>query len=169
MTSRASLQAKPAVSSLNIGVDKKDRQELASRLSKVLADTYLLNLKTQNFHWNVVGPHFYGLHKLTEAQYEDMAEAIDDIAERIRAIGHPAPGSFVQFATLSRIEEETGRPSAEDMIKQLVRDNEICCRNLREAAEEAENLKDMNTADLLIERIGQHEENIWMLRSVLSQ
>ena len=168
MSTSAELTSKPHVTAINTGVDKEDRKELAARLSAALADTYLLYLKTQNFHWNVVGPHFYGLHKLTEQQYQAMAIAIDDIAERIRAIGHPSPGSFKQFSKLSSIEEETGRPSAEEMIKQLITGNEICTRKLRDAVLEAEQLKDVKTADLLIERIGNHEENVWMLSSLLA-
>ncbi|MGX5173211.1 Dps family protein [Aliikangiella sp. IMCC44653] len=150
------------------GVQQNDRQELAMLLSRGLADSYLLYLKTQNVHWNIVGPMFYGMHKLTETQYEDMAEAIDILAERIRAIGFTAPGSFKQFSELASIEEENGTPDAQQMIKQLMMDNELVAKQLRAAVTEAEKVKDVKTADLLTERIGQHEENAWMLRSLIS-
>lgn len=152
---------------INNGLDREKRVKLADDLNQALANTYVLYLKTQNFHWNVVGPNFYGLHKLTEAQYQDMAEAIDDIAERIRAIGFPALGSFKQYYELSQIPEELGVPKTEDMISQLVDANEICSRILRNAVSEAETLNDVKTADLLTDRIGQHEENAWMLRALL--
>lgn len=166
--SNAALQAKPEISNTHSGVSQKDRSRLAENLSGALADTYLLYTKTQSFHWNVVGPMFYGIHKLTEEQYEDMAEAIDTIAERIRQIGFIAPGSFKQFYNLSSIQEEDGAPSAEEMISQLVEGNELVCRKLRTSVAEAEKVDDVKTADLLTERIGKHEENAWMLRSLLS-
>jgi starvation-inducible DNA-binding protein len=150
------------------GVQQNDREELAILLSRGLADSYLLYLKTQNVHWNIVGPMFYGMHKLTETQYEDMAEAIDTLAERIRAIGFVAPGSFKQFSELASIKEESGTPEASEMIKQLMMDNELVAKQLRAAAVEAEKVTDVKTADLLTERIGQHEENAWMLRSLIS-
>lgn len=164
----AALKAKPEVLVTRSGVSQKDRSRLAENLSGALADTYLLYLKTQSFHWNVVGPMFYGLHKLTEEQYEDMAEAIDVIAERIRAIGFIAPGSFKQFYNLSSVQEEDGAPTAEEMIRQLIEGNELCCRKLRASVAEAEKVEDVKTADLLTERIGKHEQNAWMLRSMLS-
>ena len=105
---------------------------------------------------------------MTETHYQDMAEAIDDIAERIRAIGFIAPGSLGHYAEWSSIKEESGAPSAEDMVAQLVEDNETCARSLREAAIEAEKVEDIKTADLLTERVGQHEENIWMLKAMIS-
>lgn len=150
------------------GVAREDRVALASELSETLANTYLLYLKTQNFHWNVVGPMFYSVHRLTEAQYTDMGKAIDTIAERIRAIGFPAPGSFEQFKSIAKVEEESGHPSTEVMIRQLAEDNELCSRLLRKGVEEAEKVDDVKTADLLTERIGQHEENTWMLRALIS-
>ncbi|MCP5145444.1 MAG: DNA starvation/stationary phase protection protein [Gammaproteobacteria bacterium] len=153
----------------NIGVTKGDRKKLAGKLSNALADTYMLYLKTQGFHWNVAGPMFYSLHKLTEAQYEDMFAAIDELAERIRALGEPAPASFKQFLSLTRIDEETGVPTAEEMICQLVQDNDACAKSLREAVAVAEEADDVKTADLLTDRIGQHEQNGWMLRAMLAQ
>lgn len=166
--SNAALKAKPEVQETRSGVSQKDRSRLAENLAGALADTYLLYLKTQSFHWNVVGPMFYGLHKMTEEQYEDMAEAIDLIAERIRAIGFIAPGSFKQFYNLSSIQEEDGAPSAEEMIRQLIEGNELCSRKLRASVGEAEEVEDVKTADLLTERIGKHEQNAWMLRSLIA-
>ncbi|WP_101759499.1 Dps family protein [Oceanicoccus sp. KOV_DT_Chl] len=150
----------------NSGVDRHDRAELAERLSSALANTYLLYLKTQNCHWNVVGPLFFSIHKLTEQQYQDMAEAIDSIAERIRILGFIAPGSFLQFSKVAVIKEELGSPKAEAMIAELAEDNEMCSRLLREAVVAAEKVNDVKTADLLTDRIGQHEENTWMLRAL---
>lgn len=150
------------------GIDEKARANLAELLGKALADSYVLYLKTQNLHWNVVGPQFYGVHKLTEAQYQDMAESIDDIAERIRAIGFFAPGSFDAYKKLTSVEEAGSEFDAQAMIATLADDNETCSRSLRQAVIEAEKLEDVKTADLLTERIGQHEENTWMLRALIS-
>lgn len=166
--SNAALKAKPEIQETRSGVSQQDRSRLAENLAGALADTYLLYLKTQSFHWNVVGPMFYGLHKLTEEQYEDLAAAVDVIAERIRAIGFIAPGSFKQFYNLSSIQEEDGAPSAEEMIRQLIEGNELCSRKLRVSVAEAEEVDDVKTADLLTDRIGKHEENAWMLRSLIS-
>jgi len=168
VTSDSTLQSKPKEIHTNSGVSREDRSALAEHLTKAVADSYILYVKTQGFHWNVVGPLFYSLHKLTEAQYEDLAEAIDDIAERIRAVGFTAPGSFTQFREVTSIKEETGSITAEEMIKQLADDNETCSRNLRKAVVAAEEVEDVNTADLLTARIGQHEENTWMLRAMLT-
>ena len=149
------------------GLEREDRAKLAKRLSSVLADTYSLYVKTQGFHWNVTGPLFYSLHKMTEEQYEDLAAAIDDLAERIRAIGFSAPASYSQFSAMTEIKEESQVPTAEEMIKQLIEGNETCARTLREAVREAESVKDVKTADLLTERIGRHEEVVWMLRALI--
>lgn len=167
MAQTAALKSSAKENVLNVGLEREDRRKLADHLGECLADTYMLYVKTQSFHWNVVGPMFYGLHKLTEAQYEDMADAIDEIAERIRAIGFIAPGSFSQFVGMSHVEEETGAPSAEVMIKQLADGNEVCARRLRQAASEAEAVEDIRTADMLTARVGQHEENVWMLKALL--
>ncbi|MGH8595663.1 MAG: Dps family protein [Gammaproteobacteria bacterium] len=163
------LNVKAAVLSPKTGMKSSDRRDLANRLSVALSDTYALYLKTQGFHWNVAGPMFYSLHKLTQAQYEEMIPAIDEIAERIRAIGHPAPASFEQFGELTAIDTERGVPTAEDMIAQLVDGNEICSRSLREAVKAAGEADDVKTADLLTDRIGQHEQNVWMLRAMLAR
>lgn len=167
MAQSTALKSSAKENTLNVGLERKDRRKLADKLGECLADTYMLYVKTQSFHWNVVGPMFYGLHKLTEAQYQDLAEAIDEIAERIRAIGFIAPGSLTQFAKMTEITEETGAPSAEQMIKQLAEGHEICARRLRQAAVAAEEVEDIRTADLLTARVGQHEENVWMLKALL--
>ncbi len=150
------------------GVERNDRAILANHLSQALADTYVIYVKTQGFHWNAVGPLFYDLHKLSEDQYRDFAQAIDALAERIRAIGFTAPGSFEQLISLSGIREELGAPSAEQMVSQLAQDNESCSRSMRGAAKAAEIADDIKTADLLTDRIGAHEKNTWMLRALLS-
>ena len=163
------LNVKAAMLQPKTGMKAADRRDLANRLSVALADTYTLYLKTQGFHWNVAGPLFYSLHKLTQLQYEEMIPAIDEIAERIRAIGHPAPASFEQFSELTAIDEERSVPTAENMIAQLADDNEICSRSLREAIKAANDADDVKTADLLTQRIGQHEQNVWMLRAMLAR
>ena len=168
MNTSSVLNSTPEEFKTNSGVAREDREALAERLSQALANSYLLYLKTQNAHWNVVGPLFYSVHKLTEAQYEDLAESIDELAERIRAIGFIAPGSFKQFNELSVLQEETDISDTGAMINTLAEDNETCSRLMREAVEEAEKVNDVKTADLLTERIGQHEENTWMLRALVS-
>ena len=147
----------------------EDRKRLAGNLSALLADTYLLLVKTQGYHWNVVGPLFISLHRLTEEQYENLFEAADDLAERIRALGHPAPTSITEMIPLTVISEDTGSASAEEMVSNLVRDHEAIVRRLREGVEIAESLRDAVTADMLTERMRFHEQAIWMLRAVLSQ
>ncbi|NVJ61146.1 MAG: DNA starvation/stationary phase protection protein [Gammaproteobacteria bacterium] len=167
-TQAAMLKSVPNESNIDNGVNRGDRRELALRLSEALADSYMLYLKTQNVHWNVVGPNFYSIHELTEKQYEDMAEAVDVIAERIRAIGFTAPGSFTEFANYTALRDDNKERNAEEMVRHLMESNEMISKRLRSAAEEAENVQDVRTADLLTERIGQHEENAWMLRSIIS-
>jgi starvation-inducible DNA-binding protein len=153
---------------VDIGVARQDRKQLATELSTALADTYVLYGDTQSVHWNAAGPLFYSVHKLTEEQYEDMADAIDELAERIRAIGFPAPGGLRRMIDASSIKNQPEPQTTEDMIRLLVAGNEHCARSLREAVKSAEQAEDVRTADLLTERIGQHEENIWMLRSLLA-
>ncbi|WP_420349109.1 Dps family protein [Pelagibius sp.] len=147
----------------------EDRKRLAGNLSALLADTYLLLVKTQGYHWNVVGPLFISLHRLTEEQYENLFEAADDLAERIRALGHPAPTSITEMIPLTVISEDTGSASAEEMVSNLIRDHEAIVRRLREGVEIAESLRDAVSADMLTERMRFHEQAIWMLRAVLSQ
>jgi starvation-inducible DNA-binding protein len=144
------------------------RKRLAGNLSALLADTYLLLVKTQGYHWNVVGPLFVSLHRLTEEQYQDLFEAIDNLAERIRALGHPAPSSISEMIALTQIEEDSGNASAEQMVESLVRDHEAVVRRLREATIAAEELHDVATAGMLTDRIQFHEQAVWMLRAVIA-
>lgn len=153
---------------LNIGIDLKDRKDIASGLSKLLADSYSLYLKTHNYHWNVTGPQFNTLHTMFEQQYTELATAVDEIAERIRALGINAPGSYSAYAALTSIDEGSGDESAEEMIRQLVTGQETVARTAREAFPAAENASDEATADLLTQRMQLHEKNAWMLRSMLA-
>jgi starvation-inducible DNA-binding protein len=153
---------------IDIGISEKDRAAIAKGLSHLLADTYTLYLKTHNFHWNVTGPMFNTLHLMFEAQYNELALAVDLIAERIRALGFPAPGSYSQYAKLSSISEETTVPAAEDMIKQLVDGQEAVVRTARKVFPTVDKANDEPTADLLTQRMQTHEKNAWMLRSLLA-
>jgi starvation-inducible DNA-binding protein len=153
---------------INIGINQADRKEIADGLSRLLADSYTLYLKTHNFHWNVTGPMFNTLHTMFEGQYTELATAVDEIAERIRALGEPAPGSYAQFGELTVISEETGTPKAEEMIRQLVEGQEAIARTARSVFPAAEKAGDEPTADLLTQRIQLHEKNAWMLRSLLA-
>lgn len=152
---------------VNIGISDADRKAIAKGLSHLLADSYTLYLKTHNFHWNVTGPMFQTLHLMFEAQYNELALAVDLIAERIRALGHFAPGSYHQYAELTSIPEAKGVPSAKDMIKQLVEAQEAVVRTARSVFPAAEKATDEATADLLTQRIQLHEKTAWMLRSLL--
>ena len=153
---------------LNIGINAEDRQRIASDLSKLLADSYSLYLKTHNYHWNVEGPLFNTLHLMFEQHYTELAAAVDEIAERIRALGVKAPGSYTAFENLTSIDEASGDESAEDMIRQLVIGQETVARTAREAIKAAEAASDEPTADLLTQRMQIHEKNAWMLRSMLA-
>jgi starvation-inducible DNA-binding protein len=166
MSTAQVLKARVRAENPRNGIDARDAKQLAEGLSRSLAETYVLYVKTQGFHWNVVGPLFYGLHKLTEEQYQGLAEAADEIAERIRALGHPAPASFGEFLKLSAIDETTGRHSAEDMVATLIADHETVARTFRDLVGIAEKANDVVTADLLTDRIHAHEEASWMLRSI---
>ncbi len=152
---------------INTGIDKEQREKIAEGLSRLLADSYTLYLKTHNFHWNVTGPMFSTLHTLFETHYNELALAVDEIAERIRALGVSAPGSFKQFAELSSIVEETGTPNAVEMIKQLVIDQETVTRTARSIFPLVDEANDEPSADLLTQRMQVHEKNAWMLRSLL--
>ncbi len=152
---------------INIGISEEDRQQIAEGLSRLLADTYTLYLKTHNFHWNVTGPMFNTLHLMFEQQYTELATAVDEIAERIRALGFPAPGSYGQYSKLTSIAEQPDVPAAEDMIAQLARDQEIVVRTAREVFPVADQAHDEPTADLLTQRMQIHEKTAWMLRSML--
>jgi starvation-inducible DNA-binding protein len=153
---------------LNIGISNEDRQQIASGLSKLLADSYTLYLKTHNFHWNVEGPQFNTLHLMFEQHYTELALAVDEIAERIRALGVKAPGSYSAFAKLTSIDEVSGEESAEEMIRQLVLGQEAVVRTARTALKPAAAAGDEPTADLLTQRMQSHEKNAWMLRSMLA-
>jgi starvation-inducible DNA-binding protein len=154
---------------INIGIKEEDRKEISEGLSKLLADSYTLYLKTHGFHWNVTGPMFQTLHIMFEEQYTELAAAVDQIAERIRALGFPAPASYAQFSKLTEIQEEVGVPSAEEMIRALVKGHERVARAGREVFPAVERAQDEATADLLTERMGVHEKTAWMLRSLLSE
>jgi len=153
---------------INIGIDEQDRLQIAEGLSRLLADTYTLYLKTHNFHWNVTGPMFNSLHLMFETQYTELAIAVDEIAERIRALGVAAPGSYAKFSELTVLDEETDVPSAEEMIQQLVKDQEAVVRTARSVIPLAENANDEPSADLLTQRMQVHEKTAWMLRSLIS-
>lgn len=152
---------------IDLGIEEKERQEIAEGLSRLLADTYTLYLKTHNFHWNVTGPMFQTLHLMFETQYNELALAVDVIAERIRALGFPAPGTYSDYAKLSSIQETPGVPKAEDMIRQLVEGQEAVVRTARSIFPTAEKANDEPTADLLTQRMQVHEKTAWMLRSLL--
>jgi starvation-inducible DNA-binding protein len=152
---------------IDIGISDTDRRAIADGLARLLADTYTLYLKTHNYHWNVTGPMFNTLHLMFETQYNELALAVDQIAERIRALGHPAPGSYRAFSRLSSIEEEENVPSAEEMIRQLVIGQETVVRTAREIFPTVDRAHDEPTADLLTQRMQIHEKNAWMLRSML--
>jgi starvation-inducible DNA-binding protein len=152
---------------INIGIPDADRATIAQGLSKLLADSYTLYLKTHNYHWNVTGPMFSTLHLMFEQQYTELALAVDLIAERIRALGHPAPGSYRAYASLTSIKEEEGVPDAKEMIRQLVLGQEAVTRTARELFPAVDKVSDEPTADLLTQRMQLHEKNAWMLRSLL--
>lgn len=152
---------------IDIGIDDKKRAEIAEGLSRVLADTYTLYLKTHNFHWNVTGPMFQTLHLMFETQYNELALAVDLVAERIRALGIAAPGTYRQFAELSSIKDEVGVPKAEEMIRKLVEGNETVARTARSVFRTADDGSDQPTCDLLTQRMQVHEKTAWMLRSLL--
>jgi starvation-inducible DNA-binding protein len=155
--------------SIDIGISPKDRAKIAKGLSRLLADSYTLYLKTHNYHWNVTGPMFSTLHAMFEAQYTELATAVDQIAERIRALGHPAPGSYHAFTTLTSIKEERGKPPAKEMIRQLVIGQEAVVKTAREIFPDADAAHDEPTTDLLTQRMQLHEKNAWMLRSMLDK
>jgi starvation-inducible DNA-binding protein len=153
--------------SIDIGITAEDRKEIAQGLSRLLADTYTLYLKTHNYHWNVVGPMFNTLHLMFEQEYNELALAVDLIAERIRALGEPAPGTYREFAQLSSVPEDTDSPDAGEMIRRLVEGQETVVRTARSVFPVAEGAADEPTADLLTQRMQVHEKTAWMLRSLL--
>ena len=160
--------AEAKVIPIDIGISEKNRAEIADGLSRLLADTYTLYLKTHNFHWNVTGPMFQTLHLMFEQQYTELSEAVDLIAERIRALGYPAPGSYREFSRNTSIEESEGTSSAEEMIGQLMRGQEAVVRTARSIIPLVEAANDQPTLDLLTQRMQVHEKTAWMLRSLLA-
>jgi starvation-inducible DNA-binding protein len=162
-------KVKTNASNINIGISEKDRRSVADGLSRMLADTYTLYLKTHNFHWNVTGPMFQTLHLMFMTQYNEAWMAVDLVAERIRALGYPAPGSYKEFAALTSIKDSSGVPKAKDMIRQLVEGQEAVVRTAREVLPIAEKAGDQPTVDLLSARMEVHEKNAWMLRSLLEE
>ncbi|HEX7829583.1 MAG TPA: Dps family protein [Thermoanaerobaculia bacterium] len=152
---------------IHTGISAEDRQEIADALSRLLADTYTVYLKTHNFHWNVTGPMFQTLHLMFEQQYTELALAVDVIAERIRSLGAHAPGTYREFARLTSIVEENETPRAKDMIRLLVAAQESIVRTARAAFKPADRAGDQPTMDLLTQRMQIHEKTAWMLRSLL--
>ncbi|MEO3679903.1 Dps family protein [Rheinheimera fenheensis] len=153
---------------INIGINEEQRKAIAHGLSVLLADTYTLYLKTHNYHWNVTGPMFQTLHTLFETQYNELALAVDEIAERIRALGEFAPGSYKEYAKLTSIKEADGIPTAEEMIKDLVKGQEAIAKTARSIVPTADDASDEVTLDLLTQRMTVHEKNAWMLRSLVA-
>ena len=152
---------------INIGINDHNRKDIAAGLSRLLADSYTLYLKTHNFHWNVTGPMFNTLHLMFETHYTELATAVDDIAERIRALGEYAPGSYKDFAALSSVKEADGVPAAMDMVAQLAEDHETVTRTAREVMAIVSDAGDEVSAGLLADRMTIHEKTAWMLRSML--
>lgn len=151
----------------NIGIDEGKRKELAKGLARLLADTYTLYLKTHNFHWNVTGPHFNELHAMFMTQYTEMWTAVDEIAERIRALGEFAPGGYKAFASLSSIKEAEGNPDWKEMIKQLVEGHETVIRTSRELLPLTQGAGDESSTALISDRMRVHEKTAWMLRALI--
>ena len=152
---------------IDIGISDTDRRAITDGLSRLLADSYTLYLKTHNYHWNVTGPMFQTLHLMFETQYNELALAVDLIAERIRSLGAVAPGSYREFASLTSIAEDTDRPNAKEMIRRLVAGQEAVARTARSIFPVVSAADDEPTADLLTQRLQVHEKTAWMLRSLL--
>jgi len=167
MAKKQAAAPKSGAPSIDIGIDLKQREEIAEGLSHLLADTYTLYLKTHNFHWNVEGPMFNTLHLMFMDQYTELWNALDAIAERIRALGFPAPGTGTEFARLTSIDETDGVPEALEMVRLLVAGHEAVARTARDAFDAVDDASDEATADLLTQRLQIHEKTAWMLRSLL--
>ncbi|WP_225763089.1 Dps family protein [Stenotrophomonas sp. Marseille-Q4652] len=162
--------AAPSAPNIDIGINDKDRKEIADGLSRFLADAFTLYLKTHNFHWNVTGSMFNSLHNMFMDQYTEQWNALDDVAERIRALGYNAPGSYNEFIELTSIPEEPGLTDSADwreMVRQLVAGNEAVCRTARKVLKVADDAGDDPSVDLLTQRLQTHEKYAWMLRSLL--
>lgn len=153
---------------INIGISETDRKNIVEGLEKLLADSYMLYLKTLYFHWNVTGPRFQPLHDVFEEQYQELSLAVDEVAERIRSLGYPAPGTFQQFNRLTSIKEDSVVPDTDTMILLLVEGHETVIRTARQAAVVANSADDVSTVDLLTKRMEVHEKTAWMLRSFLN-
>ncbi len=156
-------------SRIDIGISEADRKKIADGLSNLLADSYTLYLMTHNFHWNVTGPQFNTLHTMFMAQYTEQWTALDLIAERIRALGYPAPGTYAEFVKRASIKEVSGVPKAEEMIRYLVRAQEATAKTARKLFPVVGAANDQPTADVLTQRIDVHEKTAWMLRSLLEE
>ena len=159
----------PAAPAINIGIGEKDRAAISKGLSHLLADTYTLYLTTHNFHWNVTGPMFNTLHAMFMTQYTEQWNALDQIAERIRALGFPAPGTYKEFVALASIQEVDGVPKANDMVRHLINAQETTARTARSLFDAVNAANDQPTADLLTQRLEVHEKTAWMLRSLLEE
>ena len=161
------MSKKSKSASINIGINDSDRARIVGGLSALLADSFTLYMMTHNFHWNVTGPQFNSLHLMFMGQYTEQWNALDIIAERIRALGHPAPGTFAEFAKLTSVKEVSGVPKANDMVRHLVDAQETTARTARKLFPVVEAANDQPTADLLTQRLEVHEKTAWMLRSLL--
>ncbi|MBT8214380.1 MAG: DNA starvation/stationary phase protection protein [Acidimicrobiia bacterium] len=153
---------------LNTGIADTDRKEIVAGLSHLLADTYTLYLKTHAYHWNVEGPMFRALHLMFEEQYTELWAAIDEIAERIRSLGEPAPGSYAEFSALASVDDSAGSPEALQMVRNLVEGHEAVIRTARTVVKTAEEAGDVATADMATARVEVHEKTAWMLRATAS-
>jgi starvation-inducible DNA-binding protein len=170
MAKKSKAPAKSSGPAINIGISEKDRAAIAGGLSRLLADTYTLYLTTHNFHWNVTGPMFNTLHAMFMAQYTELWNAVDPIAERIRSLGSTAPGSYAQFGALASIKDAPAKPpKAMEMVKILVDGHEAVARTARSIFPLADAAGDEPTADLLTQRLTVHEQTAWMLRSLLEE
>jgi len=156
--------ADPAQFTPETGLKPAEYRQVAEALGPVLADSYQLFIKTQGVHWNISGANFYGLHKLTMAQYEDLYAAIDEIAERIRSLGEPAPATYRAYGEMSNIRDEETRTALMDQVRTLIRDNGTICKTLRAAIKTSDEMNDVVTVDMLTARLARHEQNGWMLR-----
>ena len=161
-------KAVPSAAALDLGIPADKLEEIRSGLARLLADTYTLYLKTHNYHWNVTGPQFRNLHLMFEEQYTELALAVDVVAERLRALGAYAPGSYSEFARLATVKEASGIPSADDMVAELAADQATVVRTAREIFPHADAAGDEATADLLTQRMQVHEKTAWMLRALLA-
>jgi starvation-inducible DNA-binding protein len=163
------MSKKSKSTAINIGINESDRAKIVDGLSALLADSFTLYMMTHNFHWNVTGPQFNSLHLMFMGQYTEQWNALDIIAERIRALGHPAPGTFAEFAKLTSVKEVSGVPKATDMVRHLVDAQETTARTARKLFPVVEAANDQPTADLLTQRLEIHEKTAWMLRSLLEE